>query len=210
MSKPPLLRAKNVSHSYGTHVVLDDVSFTLKAGQCLTLVGPNGSGKSTLLRCLVGHQRPSSGEFWLDGEAIDETSPRFRREVASVLDDLDFFPDLTVLEHLDLLARAHGVEDTNEAVDSVLAELGVDGAADQFPATLSSGQRRRVALATALIRPHRLLVLDEPEQRLDADGRTWLGERLLAARKAGVAVVMASHDSELVGAVESRTLELGS
>lgn len=205
----PLLRAKGVGHSYGTHVVLEDVSFALKAGQCLALVGPNGAGKSTLLRCLVGHQRPSRGEFWLDGEQIDEISPRFRRDVASVLDDLDFFPDLTVLEHLDLLARAHGVEDADEVVDAVLGELGVQGAADQFPATLSSGQRRRVALATALVRPHRLLVLDEPEQRLDADGRSWLQNRLRAAREAGVAVVIASHDSELVAAIGSRTLELG-
>lgn len=205
-----LLRAKGIRHSYGSHVVLDDVSFSLRAGHCLALVGPNGAGKSTLLRCLVGHQRPSAGELWFDGEQVGETSARFRRSVASVLDDLDFFPDLTVLEHLDLLARAHGVEDPAQAVEVVMDELGVASVADQFPGTLSSGQSRRVALATALVRPYRLLVLDEPEQRLDVDGRAWLQNRLLAAKAAGVAVVIASHDDQLVRAVSDRRLELGS
>lgn len=205
-----LLSARGLRHAYGNHVVFSGVTLRVDAGECLALVGPNGAGKSTLLRCLVGQQRPSAGKIVFCGEELGETSPQFRRDVASVLDDLDFFPDLTVLEHLDLLARAHGVEDPRGAVDNVLDELGISDAHDQFPGTLSSGQRRRVALATAFVRPHRLLVLDEPEQRLDVDGKAWLRDRLLAGMEDGVGVVLASHDSELVDAVSDWTLGLGS
>jgi len=204
----PILRVKKLRHAYGTHVVFDGVSFALRAGDAVALVGPNGAGKSTLLRCVVGAAHPDGGELFLSGEKLDERSERFRRDVAAVLDDLDFFPDVTVLEHLDLLARAHGVPEVEATVDAVLAELDLTGPADQFPGTLSSGQRRRLALATAFVRPHKLLVLDEPEARLDVEGRAWLTQRLRAAKKDGACVLMATHDDDLVRAVADRTLNL--
>src|SRR6266545_1005247 len=92
---------------------------------------------------------------------------------------------------------------------SALTELGLDGARDQLPATLSSGQRRRLALASCFVRPRRLLVLDEPEQRLDTRGRAWLADRLRAEKAAGTAVLMASHDPDLVDAVANVRIELG-
>ena len=117
-----------------------------------------------------------------------------RRDVASLLDDLDFFPDLTAAEHLDLLARAHGNSSPEDLVDTLLDDVGLLAAADQLPGSLSSGQRRRLALATTLVRPRKLLVFDEPEQRLDTEGVGWLAERLVAEKKAGVSILFASHD----------------
>ncbi|WP_020577824.1 ABC transporter ATP-binding protein [Actinopolymorpha alba] len=204
----PLLSVDGLRHSYGVHVVFDDVSFEVAAGASLAIVGRNGTGKSTLLRCLTGAEKPSGGTVTFDGEAYDETSPRVRREVATVFDDIDFFPDLTVAEHLDLLARAHGVPDVEETVDRVLDDLGIAGASGQFPSTLSSGQRHRLALATAFVRPRRLLLLDEPEQRLDEDGRAWLAGKLRADLVAGVAVVFASHSADLVAAVATDVLRI--
>lgn len=77
-----------------------------------------------------------------------------------------------------------------------------------WPGTLSQGQRRRLALALALVRPHRVLVLDEPEQRLDTDGRTWLAGRLTVEKADGVAILLVSHDQGLVDAVADRVIEL--
>ncbi len=79
----------------------------------------------------------------------------------------------------------------------------------QLPGTLSSGQRRRLALATAFIRPRKLLILDEPEQRLDTEGVEWLADRLVAERQRGLAIVMASHDPTLVERVATRIVRLG-
>jgi heme ABC exporter ATP-binding subunit CcmA len=204
-----VLQVDQVTRRFGEYVVLDEVSFELAEGGGLALVGPNGCGKTTLLRCVVGADHPDEGRVTLDGFPMAETDPVTRAALACVLDDIEFFPDLSVLEHLDLLARAHGVAAENDEVATVLAELDLTGAADQLPVTLSSGQRRRLALASCLVRPRRLLVLDEPEQRLDVAGRDWLAARLRAEREAGVAILLASHDPDLVTAVADHILELG-
>ncbi|MER7456665.1 ABC transporter ATP-binding protein [Micromonospora sp. NPDC126480] len=201
----PTLAVHGLVRRFGELVVLDNVTFHLDAGRLAAVVGPNGSGKTTLLRCVVGADRPDEGEVLLDGERCDETDPRVRATVAAALDDIDFFPDLSVGEHLELIAYAHG--GAAEPVTKVLAELGLDGARDQLPATLSSGQRRRLALASCFVRPRGLLVLDEPEQRLDARGRAWLADRLLRAKADGTAVLMASHDADLIGQVADHRLE---
>jgi len=143
----------------------------------------------------------------LDGRPMDETDPAVRAAVAAALDDIDFFPDLSVVEHLELLAFAHGADPA--FVPEVIAELGLDPARDQLPATLSTGQRRRLALASCFVRPRRLLVLDEPEQRLDVRGRAWLEDRLLREKADGMAVLIASHDPELIAAVADTQIELG-
>jgi ABC-type multidrug transport system ATPase subunit len=188
--------------------VIEDLTFTLRAGRAIALVGPNGAGKTTVLKCIVGSAEPAAGEILLDGLPIDERAEIVRRDVASLLDDLDFFPDLTAAEHLDLLARAHGNGTPEDLVDTVLDDVGLLGAADQLPGSLSSGQRRRLALATALVRPRKLLVLDEPEARLDSEGVAWLGAMLLAEKKRGTSILFASHDAALVDAVADETVTL--
>jgi ABC-2 type transport system ATP-binding protein len=202
-----ILTVQGLTRRFGPHLVLDDISFTVARGAIAVALGPNGSGKTTLLRCVVGAERADAGQVRLDGRRMDETDPRIRAAVAAALDDMDFFPDLSVVEHLELLSFAYGGD--GGSVEEVLAELGLDPARDQLPATLSSGQRRRLALASCFVRPRRLMVLDEPEQRLDVRGREWLTERLLREKAAGTAVLMASHDPELIDAVADARIELG-
>ena len=204
-----LLTVKGLRRAFGGLVVLDDVNLKLKAGKACAVVGPNGAGKTTLLRCVAGTLKPDAGEILLAGNPINEADPEYRASVASVLDDMEFFPDLSVAEHLELMAFAHGMADVGEVVDVTIDALGLDAARDQLPPTLSSGQRRRLALASCFVRPRKLLVLDEPEQRLDVDGRAWLAERLNQEKRNGAAVIMASHDTDLVAAVADIRLVIG-
>jgi ABC-2 type transport system ATP-binding protein len=204
----PTLVVSGLTQLYAERRVVDDLSFSAGPGEAVALVGPNGSGKTTVLRCVVGAVSPTQGTVELAGEPVDERSAGQRRAVAALLDDLDFFPDLSVIEHLDLLARAHGDHDPRELVGALLDEVGLTPAADQLPGSLSSGQRRRLALASVLVRPRRLLVLDEPEQRLDTAGVDWLAERLAAEKDAGTAIVFASHHPELVEAVADQVVSL--
>jgi ABC-type multidrug transport system ATPase subunit len=204
----PRLAVKGLRHLYAERPVIEDLTFTLRAGRAIALVGPNGAGKTTVLKCIVGSAEPAAGEILLDGSPIDERVEIVRRDVASLLDDLDFFPDLTAAEHLDLLARAHGNAHPEDLVDTLLDDVGLLAAADQLPGSLSSGQRRRLALATTLVRPRKLLVLDEPEQRLDTEGVAWLAERLVAEKKSGTSILFASHDTALVDAVADETVTL--
>lgn len=205
----PTLSVRGLTRRFGPRAVFEGVSFDVPAGTATALLGPNGSGKSTMLRCVAAADQPDAGEVLFEGAPFDETDPGLRAAVATVLDDVEFFPDLSALEHLALLARAHG--DTGESlstVDAVLTELGLDAARDQLPSTLSSGQRRRLALASCFVRPRRLLLLDEPEQRLDVAGRAWLTRRLNHEKAAGTAILMASHDDELVEALADQRIEL--
>ena len=205
-----VLAATGLIKRFGAVTVLGGVDFEVRPGEAMAVIGSNGSGKTTLLRCLVGAVRPDEGEITFDGNRLIETDPEFRAAVASVLDDIDFFPDLSVAEHLSVLAYAHGATPTNnDELDALLIELGLDRVRDQLPPTLSSGQRRRAALASCFVRPRRLLVLDEPEQRLDAAGRGWLIERLNREKAAGTAIVFASHDEQIVRDVADLELTLG-
>ncbi|ROR54003.1 ABC transporter family protein [Luteococcus japonicus] len=204
-----VLKVSDLTKSYGDHVIVDKFNLEVGEGEAVALTGRNGAGKSTVLRCIIGADRPTEGTVEVCGMPMRETNPDVRRNVATVIDDLDFFPDLSVVEHLDLLARAHGMDDPDALVDEVLEEVQLVPQSGQLPGTLSSGQRRRLALATAFVRPRKLLVLDEPEQRLDVEGIAWLGRRLRADLDQGLAIVMASHEPSLVEAVRARSVELG-
>ena len=207
--KDIVLKVEKLKKAYGPATIVEGFDLKVAAGEAVALTGRNGAGKSTVLRCLVGADRPDEGTVEVLGVKMKETSPEIRRNVATVIDDLDFFPDLSVVEHLDLLARAHGIADPDDLVDEILEEVQLVPQAGQLPSTLSSGQRRRLALATAFVRPRRLLVLDEPEQRLDVEGVEWLGTRLKAELQDGLAIVLDSHEPSLLAAIGAREVRLG-
>ncbi|MGH3411824.1 MAG: ABC transporter ATP-binding protein [Marmoricola sp.] len=213
MSKPakkkPVLRVRGLTRRFGDRAVVADLDLDVRAGKATVLVGRNGTGKSTVLRCVVGTDKPTEGTVELLGKPLDERAPEVRSAMAVVIDDIDFFPDLSVVEHLDLFAAAHGVTDSEDLVDDVLNEVGLIAQSGQLPGTLSTGQRHRLALASAFVRPRRLLVLDEPEQRLDTQGLAWLADRLRQEKSAGLAIIMASHDPTLIEKVADTVVDLG-
>lgn len=204
-----VLKVSGLRRVFGPVTILDKFNLDVREGEAVALTGRNGAGKSTLLRCLVGADKPDDGTIEVAGTKLSETAPEVRRDMATVIDDLDFFPDLSVVEHLDLLARAHGVSDPEPVVDEILHEVQLIPQSGQLPGTLSSGQRRRLALATAFVRPRKLLILDEPEQRLDTEGISWLSGRLQEERDRGLAIVFASHEPSLVNSLATRILHLG-
>jgi ABC-2 type transport system ATP-binding protein len=205
----PLRSARDLVAGHEGVQVCAPVSVQVLPATALALIGPNGVGKSTVLHTLVGLLPSIAGAVDFDGEPVDERRSSFRRHVAQVLDDDAFFPSLTAREHLVLTARGHGVADAEAAVDAELAAFGIADRGDALPTKLSSGQRRRLALAAAFVRPARLMVLDEPERRLDADMRSTLAERLADRRDDGLAVLFASHDPAFVQTVADRALLLG-
>jgi ABC-2 type transport system ATP-binding protein len=203
------LRLVGVSRRFGTRTAVDDITLDVAAGSAVALMGPNGSGKTTLLRLMSGRDVPSGGEVLLAGNAFTEDDESVRRQVALVAEDSAFYPDLSVREHLWLVACAHGAGDQATAmVDQALADLRLSDHADGFPRELSSGQQQALLLATVLVRPRRLLLLDEPERRLDPEARERLGVLLQAERARGVTVVLATHHEELARTVADRLVLL--
>lgn len=205
-----MLTVRGLTKAFSGRTVLDQFDLEVAAGEVVALVGPNGVGKSTALRCILGGEIPDAGEVRLGGQRLDTRVPRTRREVCAVLGDFGVLPELTVAEHLDLLARGHGVQTPSVVVTAALEGARIDHVADQVPGTLSSGQAQRFALATAMVRPWTLLVADEPEQRLDDAGREWLGDWLAAQAAAERAVLVACHDPEVVRRSHARVVHLDS
>lgn len=146
-----LLPVSGLRRRFGDHEVLHGVSLAVGPGQAVAVVGPNGSGKSTLIQiqCVLDSQRPDGGLITLRGAPQRENDPAVRAEVAGVDDSVDFFPDLCVAEHLGLLAAVPDVPDAADVVQALLDEVGPTGRRTRLPGTLSTGQGRRLASASA-------------------------------------------------------------
>lgn len=201
-----MLEAENLLVGYAGAPVCGEINLRLMAGEVLGVVGFNGAGKSTAARTLAGRQAPLAGEVKVHGLLANPDAVPFRREVSAVFDEDLFFPSLTVREHLLLAARGHSMPDPEAVVEAELDFFGLQERADVVPEALSSGQRRRTLLAAGLLRPASLLILDEPEQRLDPVMREALGRRIRSLANDGCAVLLVTHDPKLLTSTASSTL----
>ncbi len=207
--EPPLLVLTGVSRRYGERLALSPIDLTLTPGRCVAVLGVNGSGKSTLLRIAAGRDTPTTGQAVYAGRLLTQDDLVVRTEIAVVGDMVSAYPDLTVREHLQLVAVAHGAgRGAGDLVDAALRECRLDDHGGALPGSLSSGQTQALHLAVVLVRPRRLMVLDEPEQRLDPAARRWLAGLLNAEKQAGAAVLMATHHTELAASVADHVVVL--
>ncbi|MFT4135311.1 ABC transporter ATP-binding protein [Microbacterium sp.] len=194
----------------GDATLLAPVSVSTRRGEALVVRGRNGSGKSTLLRVLAGSRAPSHGTVRIGGEAVTERDRGFRRRVAAMIGLPPLAPDLTVRDHVTLVATTWW-DDPRAATrraEEVLAELGLSASGSRFPHELSSGQMQLLALAMVLARPFEVLILDEPEQRLDPGHVASVVRALRARRDGGATLVVATHSPVLAEALADRTLQL--
>lgn len=206
-----LVDARGVGATIDDEVLLSPTDVAVGSGSALAVRGRNGSGKTTLLRILSGRLRPSSGQATIAGRAVDDRDRAIRRSVSALIGTPAFAPDLTVREHLRYISTTWGVtgDAADDASDELLEALHLDALSRRFAHELSSGQSQLFALATALVRPFDVLILDEPEQRLDAERRAVVADRVNVAKAGGAAVVFASHNAELIERIadESITVE---
>ncbi|MEV4638724.1 ATP-binding cassette domain-containing protein [Actinoplanes sp. NPDC049548] len=193
------VEVRGLSVSYGSTPVLVDVDLTVPVGAGVCITGENGIGKSTLLRCIASLQKPDAGEIEVFGGPPGST-PEFWRAVVTTVEPPTWYPGLTAREHAELVCRAHGLDPDEAGVDEALDRFGIASHADAIPPSLSSGQKQRLTLALALLRPSRLMILDEPEQRLDPEGRAAVAAMLAAYREGGGTLLMASHDDAFAAA----------
>jgi len=194
------LRCTALHKDHGEGRGLRSVDLEVPAGQCVAIVGHNGSGKTTLLRIAAGLGEATSGEVSVFGTPAGDLAAR--AAVAYVGDQPTFYDDLTLGEHLRFVGGLHGAEPDEDRVDRLLTTLGLVPRADDLPAHFSRGLRQKAALALALARPFRLLLIDEPFVGLDASGRQALLELIGEARAGGATVIMATHDLGLAGTAQ--------
>jgi len=190
-----ILDAHGVSVRRGGRVVLADVSLSVNASEIVGLVGPNGCGKSTLLACIAGVLEPRDGRVVVDGASVwgpHRERTRARRSLGYVPEGADPPGFLTARELWALCATTRGGQPPSSALREA---LGLDELADLALERMSLGQRRRACLGAALLGPPRLLVLDEPDNGLDAPRLDALVALLRDHARDGGATILASHDA---------------
>lgn len=201
-----VVRLRSAVCLLGRFPALAGVDLDVAEGEVVLLSGANGAGKTTLLRVIAGLVPLHRGAAEVLGVDLTRDRRGHRRDLALVGPDTFCYDDLTVRENLRFAARANGAP--AEAVDDVLQGLELDRLADVRHARLSTGQRRRLALAIGLARRPRLLLLDEPHAGLDAAGRAFLDSVLRRAASSGIAAVVASHEVDRLRPVADREVLL--
>jgi ABC-2 type transport system ATP-binding protein len=206
------LETKALSRSYGRLEALTGLSLSVAAGECVALIGANGSGKSTAVRTIAGLLEPSEGSVRVCGfdPHREPEAEHARAALALVPDSPLLYDDLTVRQHLELVALSHGVaEDQVDArIDSLLEQLSLAAREDFLPRELSRGMRQKTQLACALVRPASLLVLDEPVVGLDPPSQELLYELLSESKRAGKAVLLTTHQLGFVDGLADRAVLL--
>jgi ABC-2 type transport system ATP-binding protein len=193
------VRADGVGRTVDTTTLLVPTTVHADPGECVVLRGPNGSGKTTLLRIVGGLLAPTVGTATIGGREADERDRAVRAAVAALLGAPTTYRDLTLIDHLVLVDSTWGGDpDTSDDRGlELLGALGIDHLDDRFPHELSSGQEQLFRLALTFARPSSVLLLDEPEQRLDTVKRQVVAGLVERRTAEGTTVVMACHDPEL-------------
>lgn len=208
------LRLQRVTIAIDGRTLFAPLDVTIAPGENVTLMGPSGCGKSTLLNCIAGTLDPAftaSGSVAIGDETLDGLPPERRRVGILFQDDL-LFPHLSVGGNLAFALPGHvrGRTERRARIESALAEAELPGFAGRDPATLSGGQRARVALMRTLLAEPRALLLDEPFNRLDAQLRGDFRAFVLShARERALPILLVTHDEADAVAAGGRVIRLG-
>jgi heme ABC exporter ATP-binding subunit CcmA len=201
-----VVRLRSAVCMLGRFPALAGADLDVDEGERVLLSGPNGAGKTTLLRLCAGLLPLRAGSAEVFGVDLTRNRRSMRRQLALVGHETFCYDDLTVAENLRFAARAAG--GTPSDADAALERVGLERVADTTHARLSQGQRRRVALANALARRPRLLLLDEPHAGLDEHGRKVLDDVVRAASDDGCTVLLASHELDLARDLVTREVHV--
>src|SRR3954468_899387 len=205
-----MVRLEGVRKSFGPNLVLDGIDLSVNRGDVLVVIGPSGSGKSTLLRCVNLLEPVDSGRVFLEGEEVTgkgTSVSSVRQRIGIVFQQFNLFPHLKVIDNVTLAARRIRKlprRDAEARAHVLLARVGLEEKADQYPHQLSGGQQQRVAIARALMMEPHVMLFDEVTSALDPE---LVGEVLLVMRdlaRAGMTMLVVTHEMQFAREVGDR------
>jgi heme exporter protein A len=205
----PALRLAGLRRDYGDRAALDGVGLELAEGESLLVLGPNGAGKTTLLRILATLLRPSGGEVMVLGCSLPREAWKLRGRIGYLGHEPLLYRDLTGRENLRFHARLHGIgaEAAEGRIEALLGAVKMERRADERVAELSAGMRQRLAICRCVLHEPELVLLDEPDSNLDAEGRELAHE--LIGPGTGRTRVLVTHDPDRHLPEADRVLRLG-
>ena len=207
-----ILRVEHLQKCFGTHDVLQDISFSVNKGDVISVIGPSGSGKSTMLRCINLLETPTGGKILFEGHDITEPGanvPQYRARVGMVFQQFNLFNNMTALENCvspqtTVLKRSRA--EAQKTAEEYLTRVGMAAYQNARPAQLSGGQKQRVAIARSLSMHPDILLFDEPTSALDPE---MVGEVLDVMKKlaeTGLTMIVVTHEMGFARDVSDRVI----
>lgn len=206
----PLIQVQNLTKSFGDFKALKNISKNIYPGEVVFIVGPSGSGKSTFLRCLNRLEEPSEGHIFFDNvDILDKKTniDKHRQKMGMVFQHFNLFPHLTVKDNITLAPRKLKIMSAAEAdkrAMELLERVGLPDKADSYPSMLSGGQKQRIAIARALAMNPQVMLFDEPTSALDPEMVGEVLEIMGELAKAGMTMVVVTHEMGFAREVASR------
>lgn len=207
-----LLEIKHLKKSFAEKEVLKDISLTVKQGEVIVVLGPSGCGKSTFLRCLNGLEEFQGGEIFLDGKKIEQDVNNWyalRQKIGMVFQSYDLFPHMTVLENVllgPMKVQKRTKEDALLQAQNLLQRVGLYDRKNDYPSELSGGQKQRIAIVRALCMNPEIMLFDEVTASLDPEMVREVLDVILELAKAGMTMIIVTHEMNFAKAVADRVL----
>ncbi len=207
-----MIEVKNLSKSFGSNLVLDNISEFISQGEKVVVVGPSGSGKSTFLRCLNRMEIATKGEILIDGEDICDSKTNvnaLRQKMGMVFQHFNLFPHLTLLQNITLAPiklRLMTKEQAEQKAHELLKRVGLDEKSHQYPSQISGGQKQRVAIVRALAMNPEVMLFDEPTSALDPEMVGEVLDLMKQLAEDGMTMVVVTHEMGFAREVGSRVL----
>ena len=207
-----MIDVKNLSKSFGDHLVLNDISQHIHSGEKVVVIGPSGSGKSTFLRCLNLLETPTKGTITFQGTVITDPKVKIdqvRQQTGMVFQHFNLFPNMTIRKNITLAPVRTGLmkqEEADAQADALLQRVGLTDKADAYPSQLSGGQKQRVAIVRALAMKPQVMLFDEPTSALDPEMVGEVLDVMKELAREGMTMVVVTHEMGFAREVGSRVL----
>ncbi|MEG0327636.1 MAG: ABC transporter ATP-binding protein [Erysipelothrix sp.] len=198
-----MIRVDNIHKSYGEHIILEDLSFTIEPGSMVAIVGESGSGKTTLLNIIGGIESVDKGVVEVNGKNILKLKNRslqkyLREEVSFLFQSYALMEDKTVYENISIVPPLDKKNESKKMAETVLETVGLKGYGNRIVASLSGGEQQRVSLARIMLKPSTIILADEPTGNLDSKNSEVVLNLFRKINQSGKTVIVVTHDKSLL------------
>ncbi|MDE6969896.1 MAG: amino acid ABC transporter ATP-binding protein [Eubacterium sp.] len=205
-----MIAVKHLTKKFGTHLVLNDITENIEAGEKIAIIGPSGSGKSTFLRCLNLLEQPTSGQIIFDGTDIMGKGVdinKIRQQMGMVFQHFNLFPHLSIMDNITLAPiqlKLMGAEQAREEALRLLKIVNLSEKADAYPGQLSGGQKQRIAIVRSLALKPKMMLFDEPTSALDPEMVGEVLEVMKGLAEDGMTMAVVTHEMGFAREVATR------